>query len=75
MKVDFAKLDRAFNPQCVVVVGDKREGDFRWLRALSDFKGKLYSVQIAPEEIEGINHTLSVFIGNAHLLAYASAGA
>ena len=54
MKVDFAKLDRAFNPQCVVVVGDKRESDFRWLRSQSTFQGKLYSVQIAPEEIEGI---------------------
>ncbi len=53
MKTDFTRLDRAFNPQCVVVVGDK--GDFRWLRAQSTFKGKLYSVQIAPEEIGGIN--------------------
>ncbi|MFC1940536.1 CoA-binding protein [Chloroflexota bacterium] len=52
--MDFAKLDRAFNPRCVVVVGDKRDDDFRWLRALGDFRGKLYSVQIAPEEIEGI---------------------
>ena len=54
MKVDFTKLDKAFNPQCVVVVGDKRETNFRWLRAQSAFKGKLYSVQIDPPEIEGI---------------------
>jgi len=54
LKVDFARLDRAFNPRCVVVVGDKRETDFRWLRSQSSFKGKLYSVQIAPQEIEGI---------------------
>ncbi len=54
MKVNFTKLDRAFNPRCVVVVGDKRETDFRWLKAQSNFKGKLYSVQIAPAEIEGI---------------------
>ncbi|MFC2071911.1 CoA-binding protein [Chloroflexota bacterium] len=52
MKSDFAKLDRAFNPQCVVVVGDKT--DFRWLRGQSTFKGKLYSVQIDPNEIKGI---------------------
>ena len=52
MKVDFAKLDRGFNPQCVVVVGDK--ADYRWLRGQSTFKGKLYSVQIDPKEIEGI---------------------
>ena len=54
MKVDFTKLDRAFNPKCVVVVGDKAESNFNWLRGQSEFKGKLYSVQIAPEEIEGI---------------------
>jgi len=38
----------------VVVVGDKRETNFRWLRAQSAFKGNLYSVQIDPAEIEGI---------------------
>ena len=54
MKVDFTKLDRAFNPKCVVVVGDKRDRNFGWLNSQSTFKGKLYSVQIAPEEIEGI---------------------
>jgi acyl-CoA synthetase (NDP forming) len=54
LKVDFNKLERAFNPRCVVVVGDKRESGYMWLRGQSTFKGKLYSVQIAPEEIEGI---------------------
>ena len=54
MKADFTKLDRAFNPQCIVVVGDKAENGYLWLRCQSTFKGKLYSVQIAPEEIEGI---------------------
>ncbi|MFC1981858.1 CoA-binding protein [Chloroflexota bacterium] len=54
MRVDFAKLDRAFNPGCVAVVGDKRETNFMWLNSQSNFKGKLYSVQIAPEEVEGI---------------------
>jgi len=54
VKVDFAKLSRAFNPQCVVVVGDKRENDFIWLRAQSTFKGKLYSVQVSPDDIAGI---------------------
>ncbi len=53
MKVDFTKLDRAFNPRCVVV-GDKRESGFRWLRGQSTFKGKLYSVQISPKSIEAI---------------------
>ena len=54
MQADFTKLDRAFNPRCVVVVGDKKDSDFMWLNSQSTFKGKLYSVQIAPEEIEGI---------------------
>jgi acyl-CoA synthetase (NDP forming) len=54
MKVDFAKLDRAFNPKCVVVVGDKGQTNFMWLRGQSNFEGKLYSVQVDPNEIEGI---------------------
>ncbi len=55
MKTDFAKLERAFNPKCVVVVGDKGESNYMWLRGQSEFKGKLYSVQVDPKEIEGID--------------------
>jgi len=54
MKVDFSKLERAFNPNCVVVVGDKGASNFMWLRGQSEFKGKLYSVQLDPKEIPGI---------------------
>ena len=54
MKVDFKKLDRAFNPRCVVVVGDSKKGNFHWLNNESTFTGKLYSVQVNPESIEGI---------------------
>jgi acyl-CoA synthetase (NDP forming) len=54
MGADFSKLDRAFNPRCVAVVGDKRETDFMWLRSQCNFAGKLYSVQVDPNEIEGI---------------------
>ncbi len=54
MKVDFSKLDRAFNPKCVAIVGDKGENNFMWSRSNSNFKGKLYSVQVDPKEIEGI---------------------
>ena len=54
MKVDFARLDRGFNPHCIVVVGDSKEEDYRWLRSQSEFKGKLYSVQINPKSIEDI---------------------
>jgi acyl-CoA synthetase (NDP forming) len=49
-----ARLDRAFNPRTVAVVGDKRALGYLWLRSMSTFKGKLYSVQIDPEEIPGI---------------------
>ncbi len=54
MATDFAKLDKAFNPESIVVVGDKRQNNFMWLRAQVTFKGRLYSVQIDPAEIEGI---------------------
>ena len=52
MRADFTKLDRAFNPRCVAIVGDS--GGFQWLRAHSNFKGKLYSVQVNPKTIEAI---------------------
>ncbi len=54
MTTDFARLERAFNPACVAVVGDKAETNYMWLRGQSEFKGKLYSVQVDPREIEGI---------------------
>ncbi len=55
MKVDFAKLDRAFNPRVLAVVGDSKENsNFQWIRAHIPFTGKLYSVQISPSSIEGI---------------------
>jgi len=54
MKVDFNKLERAFNPKCLVVVGDKRSSNYMWLRGQKNFIGKLYSVQIDPDDIRGI---------------------
>lgn len=54
MKVDFSKLDRAFNPKCIVVIGDKGVTNFRWLRGNMNSPAHLYSVQIDPKEIEGI---------------------
>ena len=54
MKVDFTKLDRAFNPRTVAVVGDSKRSGFQWLGTYSSFQGKLYSVQVHPESIEGI---------------------
>jgi len=55
LKVDFVKVDRAFNPRCVVVVGDSRQSNFEWLRGQSTFQGKLYSVHINPETAKEIN--------------------
>jgi acyl-CoA synthetase (NDP forming) len=48
------KLRHAFDAQTVAVIGDKRMGGYLWLRAMSRFSGKLYSVQIDPNEIPGI---------------------
>ena len=49
-----ARLDRVLNPRTVAVVGDKKAGGYMWLRNMSPFTGKLYSVQIDPNEIPGI---------------------
>lgn len=54
MKVDFARLDRAFKPKTIVVVGDSKKNNFHWLHNESTFQGKLYSVQVNPDSIEGI---------------------
>jgi len=54
VEVDFAKLDRAFNPKTVAVVGDSRKGNYHWLRNLNEYQGRIYSVQVNPESIEGI---------------------
>jgi acyl-CoA synthetase (NDP forming) len=47
-------LEQAISPRTVVVIGDKQAGGYIWLRAQSNFKGKLYSVQIDPKEIPNI---------------------
>ncbi len=47
-------LDRVFNPKVVAVVGDKKANDYMWLRSMSTFTGKLYSVQIDHQELPGI---------------------
>ncbi|MGH7988148.1 MAG: acetate--CoA ligase family protein [Candidatus Binataceae bacterium] len=48
-------LKRAFNAKTVCVIGDKRMGGYMWLRAMRNFSGHLYSVQIDPNEIPGID--------------------
>ena len=54
MKVDFTKLDRAFNPRVVVVVGDNERSGYQWLNSYHNCQGKLYSVQVNTKSIEGI---------------------
>lgn len=54
MTISRAQLDRAFNPRVIAVVGDKQMNGFMWLRALRQFAGRLYSVQIDPNEIPQI---------------------
>jgi acyl-CoA synthetase (NDP forming) len=49
-----SNLKRGFEARAVAVIGDKRMGGYMWLRAMKRFTGKLYSVQIDPNEIPGI---------------------
>ncbi len=49
-------LEQAIAPRTIVVIGDKKAGGYIWLRAQSNFKGKLYSVQIDPNEIPNIEN-------------------
>jgi len=49
-----AKLARAFDARAVAVIGDKRVGGYMWLRAMARCTRKVYSVQIDPNEIPGI---------------------
>jgi len=51
---DMKKMERAFHPRIVAVVGDKKVTDYMWLRGQSEIKGKLYSVQVDPNELDGI---------------------
>jgi len=48
------RLDRAFNPRSVAVIGDKMALGYMWLKAMSHFRGNLYSVQIDEREFPGI---------------------
>jgi len=52
--MDRSGLDRAFHARTVAVVGDKRANGYLFLKALKAFQGKVYSVQIDPQELPGI---------------------
>jgi acyl-CoA synthetase (NDP forming) len=47
-------LKRALAPRTVAVVGSKKADGYMWLRNYSTFNGPVYSVQIDPNEIPGI---------------------
>ncbi len=54
MRADWNKLDRAFHPKVVAVVGDSKANNFGWLKAQMTLKGKLYSVHVNPDSFEDI---------------------
>ena len=54
MVVTKAQMDAAMSPRTVAVVGAKKDADYSWLKNMTDFKGKVYSVQLDPNEIPGI---------------------
>jgi acyl-CoA synthetase (NDP forming) len=58
VRADFTKLERAFNPKCVVVIGDNDQ--FMWLHGHSHFKGKLYSVQVNPKTAQQIENQFKI---------------
>ncbi|MFH1140767.1 MAG: CoA-binding protein, partial [Chloroflexota bacterium] len=54
MPWDSKDLDQRLRPEVVAVVGSRRADDYMWLRNMTDFKGKLYSVQVDPGDTEDI---------------------
>ena len=54
MPVRREQLDAALNPRVVAVVGARKVDNYTWLRNMETFKGKVYSVQIDPNDIAGI---------------------
>jgi acetate---CoA ligase (ADP-forming) len=47
-------LHRALHPRAVAVVGARQADDYMWLRNMQTFQGPVYSVNIDPKEIPGI---------------------
>ena len=55
MESKLDRLKRAFNPRSVAVIGDKYENNnYFFLRSLKTFQGDIFSVNIDPNEIPGI---------------------
>jgi acyl-CoA synthetase (NDP forming) len=45
------RIDRAFEPRCIAVIGAQRSNGFSWLRRFDTYKGQLASVHVNPESI------------------------
>jgi hypothetical protein len=41
VNVDLKKLERAFNPKTIAIIGDKKGSNYMWLRSHMKFTGKL----------------------------------
>ena len=54
MEKRLENLHRALHPRAVAVVGARKLDDYMWLRNMSTFQGRLYSVNIDEREIPGI---------------------
>ena len=54
VKIAKERIDRALNPRTVAVVGDKKASGYMWLRSMSTFQGDVFSVQIDPNDVPGI---------------------
>lgn len=54
MPITKEQLDATFSPRTVAVVGAKKSSNYNWLHNMDTFKGKVYSVQVDPNEIPGI---------------------
>ncbi|MBN1380775.1 MAG: CoA-binding protein [Deltaproteobacteria bacterium] len=55
MKVDFEKLDRAFHPRVVAVIGDSKLRNYDWTRGqLAGPKKKVYGVHVNPDSIKDL---------------------
>tara|TARA_Y100000588_G_scaffold217_1_gene228 strand:- start:369 stop:1856 length:1488 start_codon:yes stop_codon:yes gene_type:complete len=54
MTATYQQIAAAFSPKVVAVIGARKADDYAWLRNMRGFRGKVYSVQIDPNDIPGI---------------------
>jgi len=54
MAITRERLDRAFNPRTVAVIGAKKSAGYNWLLHMRGIRGKAYSVHTNPESARDI---------------------